>query len=119
MRDNLLSHVLEALIVIRGLIVQKTKLINDCNRLLKDLLDGLLLESSENKRQFIRACVSGLQTHAEEKKGRTCMVRRIIILTTVSSSKYMILYGDIHHFYSLWGSSILLFRLLDENIRYT
>lgn len=110
MRDNLLSHVLEALIVIRGLIVQKTKLINDCNRLLKDLLDGLLLESSENKRQFIRACVSGLQTHAVEKKGRTCLVRRIIILTTLSPSKYMILFGDIHHF---TVSGDLVFFFLD------
>lgn len=97
MRDNLLSHVLEALIVIRGLIVQKTKLINDCNGLLKDLLDGLLLESSENKRQFIRACVSGLQTHAVEKKGRTCLVRRNIILTTIIFEIYD----------SLWRCSLL------------
>ena len=74
MRDNLLSEVLEALIVIHGLIVQKTKLISDCNRLLKDLLDSLLLESSENKRQFIRACICGLQIHGKEKKGRTCLV---------------------------------------------
>ncbi|OMO52577.1 Zinc finger, ZZ-type [Corchorus capsularis] len=73
MRDNLLSEVLEALIVIRGLIVQKTKLISDCNRLLKDRLDSLLLESSENKRQFIRACICGLHIHGEEKKGRTCL----------------------------------------------
>ncbi|KAJ0099623.1 hypothetical protein Patl1_21605 [Pistacia atlantica] len=73
MRENLLSEILEALIVIRGLIVQKTKLISDCNRLLKDLLDSLLLESSENKRQFIRACICGLQIHGEEKKGRTCL----------------------------------------------
>lgn len=80
MRDNLLSEILEALIVIRGLVVQKTKLISDCNRLLKDLLDGLLLESSENKRQFIRACIFGLQNHAEESKGRTCLVW-IVILT--------------------------------------
>ncbi|KAG9448547.1 hypothetical protein H6P81_008512 [Aristolochia fimbriata] len=73
MRDELLSEVLEALLVIRGLIVQKTKLISDCNRLLKDLLDGLLLESSENKRHFIRACISGLQNHGEERKGRTSL----------------------------------------------
>ncbi|KAG6720767.1 hypothetical protein I3842_03G077400 [Carya illinoinensis] len=73
MKDNLLSEILEALIVIRGLIVQKTKLISDCNRLLKDLLDSLLLESSENKRQFIRACICGLQIHGEERKGRTSL----------------------------------------------
>lgn len=73
MRDQLLSEVLEALIVIRGLIVQKTKLISDCNRLLKDLLDSLLLESDENKRQFIQACICGLQIHREEKKGRTSL----------------------------------------------
>ncbi|XVF20872.1 hypothetical protein REPUB_Repub12eG0040500 [Reevesia pubescens] len=73
MRENLLSEVLEALIVIHGLIVQKTKLISDCNRLLKDLLDRRLLESNENKRQFIRACICGLQIHGEEKKGRTCL----------------------------------------------
>ncbi|KAK4477539.1 hypothetical protein RD792_016768 [Penstemon davidsonii] len=73
MRDRLLSDVLEALIVIRGLIVQKTKLISDCNRLLKDLLDSLLLESNENKRQFIQACVGGLQIYGEERKGRTSL----------------------------------------------
>ncbi|XP_042518404.1 auxin transport protein BIG isoform X2 [Macadamia integrifolia] len=74
MRDELLSEVLEALLVIRGLIVQKTKLISDCNRLLKDLLDSLLLENSENKRQFIRACISRLQIHGEERKGRTLFI---------------------------------------------
>lgn len=79
MRDNLLSDILEALIVIRGLVVQKTKLISDCNRLLNDLLESLLLESSENKRQFIRACICGLQIHGEERKGRTCLVGFIII----------------------------------------
>ncbi|KAI3452175.1 hypothetical protein Pfo_008840 [Paulownia fortunei] len=73
MREQLLSDVLEALIVIRGLIVQKTKLISDCNRLLKDLLDSLLLESNENKRQFIQACIGGLQIHAEDRKGRNSM----------------------------------------------
>lgn len=75
MREHLLSEVLEALIVIRGLVVQKTKLINDCNRLLKDLLDSLLLESNENKRQFIQACISGLQIHRDENRGRTSLVR--------------------------------------------
>jgi len=74
MQHELLSQVLEALLVIRGLIVQKTKLISDCNRLLKDLLDSLLLESTGNKRQFIRACIAGLQNHAKEKKGRTSLV---------------------------------------------
>ncbi|KAL2499836.1 Auxin transport protein BIG [Abeliophyllum distichum] len=73
MREQLLSEVLEALIVIRGLIVQKTKLIGDCNRLLKELLDSLLLESNENKRQFIQACIGGLQIHGEERKGRNSL----------------------------------------------
>ncbi|XP_027153889.1 auxin transport protein BIG [Coffea eugenioides] len=73
MQEQLLSEVLEALIVIRGLIVQKTKLICDCNRLLKDLLDSLLLESDENKHQFIQACICGLQIHGEERKGRASL----------------------------------------------
>ncbi|XP_020102857.1 auxin transport protein BIG isoform X2 [Ananas comosus] len=73
MQDELLSEVLEAFLVIRGLIVQKTKLISDCNRLLKDLLDSLLQESTANKRQFIRACISSLQNHAKEKKGRSSL----------------------------------------------
>ncbi|KAI3784947.1 hypothetical protein L1987_44055 [Smallanthus sonchifolius] len=71
MREQLLSEVLEALIVIRGLIVQKTKLISDCSRLLKDLLDSLLLESDENKKHFIQACIGGLLTHGEDKRGRS------------------------------------------------
>lgn len=41
---------------------------------LKDLLDSLLLESSENKRHFIRACINGLQIHGKERKGRACLV---------------------------------------------
>ncbi|KAG8056405.1 hypothetical protein GUJ93_ZPchr0002g24937 [Zizania palustris] len=73
MSDNLLSELLEAFLVIRGLVVQKTKLINDCNRFLKDLLDSLLVESTANKRQFIRACISGLQKHVKEKKRRTSL----------------------------------------------
>ncbi|KAK9067154.1 hypothetical protein SSX86_014479 [Deinandra increscens subsp. villosa] len=71
MREQLLSEVLEALIVVRGLIVQKTKLISDCSRLLKDLLDSLLLESAENKKHFIQACIGGLLTHGEDKRGRS------------------------------------------------
>lgn len=74
MRAELISQILEALLVIRGLILQKTKLISDCNRLLKELLDGLLLESSENKRLFTCACISGLQIHSRERKGRTSLV---------------------------------------------
>ncbi|RWW77221.1 hypothetical protein BHE74_00014631 [Ensete ventricosum] len=73
MQDELISEMLEALFVIRGLIVQKTKLISDCNRLLKELLDGLLLESTENKWKFIRACISGLQNHGRERKCRTSL----------------------------------------------
>ncbi|KAJ0989688.1 hypothetical protein J5N97_008044 [Dioscorea zingiberensis] len=73
MRDELLSEILEAFLIIRGLIVQKTKLISDCNRLLKDLLDSLLLENTGNKRQFIRACISGLQNRGKERKGRTSL----------------------------------------------
>jgi pentatricopeptide repeat protein len=65
MRDELLSRVLEALLVIRGLIVQKTKLISGCNRLLRELLDSFLLESNKNKRLFIRACILGLQGHGQ------------------------------------------------------
>ncbi|GJR24096.1 auxin transport protein BIG [Tanacetum coccineum] len=73
MREQLLSEVLEALIVIRGLIVQKTKLISDCSRLLKDLLDSLLLENAENKKHFIQACIGGLQIHGE-KRGRSNLI---------------------------------------------
>lgn len=73
MQDELVSEMLEALFVIRGLIVQKTKLISDCNRLLRELLDGLLLESTENKWKFIRACISGLQNHGRERKCRTLL----------------------------------------------
>ncbi|MQL86782.1 hypothetical protein Taro_019315, partial [Colocasia esculenta] len=87
MRDELISKVLEALLVIRGLIVQKTKLISDCNRLLKDLLDSLLLESSENKRQFIRACICGLQTHAKERKGRTSLFILELLCNVICPSK--------------------------------
>jgi E3 ubiquitin-protein ligase UBR4 len=71
MKEELLAQVLEALLAIRGLVVQKTKLIGDCGRFLGELLDSFLQESYENKAHFIRACISGLQVHCRDKKGRT------------------------------------------------
>lgn len=71
MKEELLAQILEALLAIRGLVVQKTKLIGDCGRLLRELLDSLLQESYENKRHFIRACVSGL---SRDRNGRSPVV---------------------------------------------
>lgn len=100
MKEHLLSEVLEALIVIRGLVVQKTKLINDCNRLLKDLLDSLLLESNENKRQFIQACISGLQIHGDENRGRTSLFILEQLCNLISPSKpepvYLLILNKAH-----------------------
>nr|GEU79923.1 auxin transport protein BIG [Tanacetum cinerariifolium] len=73
MREQLLFEVLEALIVIRGLIMQKTKLISDCRWLLKDLLDILLLENAKNKKRFIQACIGDHHIHGE-KRGRSNLV---------------------------------------------
>lgn len=75
MKEELLAQVLEALLAIRGLVVQKTKLIGDCGRFLGELLDSFLQESYENKAHFIRACISGLQVHCRDKKGRTPVVQ--------------------------------------------
>ena len=71
MKEELLAQILEALLAIRGLVVQKTKLIGDCGRLLRELLDSLLQESYENKRHFIRACISGL---SRDRNGRSPVV---------------------------------------------
>ena len=59
--------------MIRCLIVKKMKLINDCNRLLRELLDSLLHDSNKNKCHFIRACIPGLQSHGLERKGRSSL----------------------------------------------
>ncbi|CAN4082734.1 unnamed protein product [Withania somnifera] len=100
MRKHLLPEVLEALIVIRGLVVQKTKLINDCNRLLKDLLDSLLLESNENKCQFIQACISGLQIHRNDNRGRTSLFILEQLCNLISPSKpepvYLLILNKAH-----------------------
>ncbi|GER49260.1 E3 ubiquitin-protein ligase UBR4 [Striga asiatica] len=100
MREKLLSDVLESLIVIRGLIVQKTKLICDCNRLLEDLLESLLLESNENKRQFIQACIGGLQVHGEDKKGHNSMFILEQLCNLISPSKpepvYLLILNKAH-----------------------
>ena len=79
MKDGLLSQVLESLLVVRSLVVQKTKLISDCGHLLKELLDGLLEESFENKRHFVYACITGLQAHVKTRKDGTLMVSVAII----------------------------------------
>jgi hypothetical protein len=75
MKEELLAQILEALLAIRGLVVQKTKLIGDCGRLLRELLDSLLQESYENKRHFIRACISGL---SRDRNGRSPVVRLLV-----------------------------------------
>ena len=73
MQDGLLSQVLEELLVIRGMIIQKTKLIHDYNHLLTELLDSLIHESDKNKRHFLLVCILGLQIHGQERKGRTSL----------------------------------------------
>lgn len=79
MKEELLAQILEALLAIRGLVVQKTKLIGDCGRLLRELLDSLLQESYENKRHFIRACVSGL---SRDRNGRSPVVSALLVRPT-------------------------------------
>lgn len=104
MKEQLLSEVLEALIVVRGLIVQKTKLISDCSRLLKDLLDSLLLESAENKKHFIQACIRGLQTHGEDKRGRSnlvcksyCLSRHFILFDSFTNHNQNVITSSAVH----------------------
>jgi E3 ubiquitin-protein ligase UBR4 len=63
MKDKFLSHVVEMLLVTRGLTVQKTKLKSDCNHLLREILDFNLKESDENKCHFVWACMFGLKIH--------------------------------------------------------
>lgn len=100
MKDGLLSQVLEALLVVRGLVVQKTKLIGDCSRLLRDLLDSLLQESFENKRHFIRACIAGLQTHGRIKKDRTLVFILELLCNIICPTKpepaYMLVLNKAH-----------------------
>ncbi|KAG6555165.1 hypothetical protein Mapa_003204 [Marchantia paleacea] len=100
MKENLLAQILEALLALRGLVVQKTKLTGDCGRLLRELLDGLLQESYENKRQFIRACICGLQSHSREKKDRTSLfiLEQLcdIICPTKPEQAYMMVLNKAH-----------------------
>ncbi|KAL3677862.1 hypothetical protein R1sor_020818 [Riccia sorocarpa] len=100
MKENLLAQILEALLALRGLVVQKTKLTGDCGRLLRELLDGLLEESYENKRHFIHACISGLQSHSREKKDRSAVfiLEQLcdIICPTKPEQAYMMVLNKAH-----------------------
>lgn len=49
-------------------VVQKTKLMGDSGRLIRDLLDGLLEKSFENKRDLRRAWIASLHMRARPKK---------------------------------------------------
>lgn len=112
MQHDLLSEMLEALFVIRGLIVQKTKLISDCNRLLKELLDGLLVESTENKWKFIRACISGLQSHRKESKHRTTLVINCLLCVPILFVHFMFILF-------LWKRAVLwLEMVMNTSINY-
>ncbi|KAL2641590.1 hypothetical protein R1flu_009177 [Riccia fluitans] len=100
MKENLLAQILEALLALRGLVVQKTKLTGDCGRLLRELLDGLLEESYENKRHFIHACIVGLQSHSLEKKDRSSVfiLEQLcdIICPTKPEQAYMMVLNKAH-----------------------
>eukprot|EP00850_Spirogloea_muscicola_P019673 SM000196S05365 [mRNA] locus=s196:186709:205871:+ [translate_table: standard] len=64
LEQRLLPPILEALLSLKGLVVQKTKLTSDCMRLLQELLNKLLEQSPKSKADFIRACILDLQQHS-------------------------------------------------------
>mgnify|MGYP007067628665 CR=1 FL=1 len=116
MKDGLLSQVLESLLVVRSLVVQKTKLISDCGHLLKELLDGLLEESFENKRHFVYACITGLQAHVKTRKDSTLMVSVAIFVCTHCSLFCHYLIMSFLFFYLLVGHNNLCCLLVYEEV---
>eukprot|EP00960_Hanusia_phi_P031785 749481-Hanusia_phi.AAC.19 len=68
MTDNLLSEMLDNFLHVQSLIVQKTKLTDDCAQLLLSTFMSISSESEADQKRFCLACVSALRHHRE---GRT------------------------------------------------
>ena len=66
--QGLLGSMLDNLLHVQSLIVQKTKLMDDCAQLLMSTFTSLSSESEEDKRRLCTACVEALDTH---RQGRT------------------------------------------------
>ena len=66
--SKLLSTMLDNFLHVQSLIVQKTKLIDDCAHLLMSTFDTIASESEHDKKIFCKACVEALETH---RQGRT------------------------------------------------
>jgi hypothetical protein len=65
---GLLAGMLDNLLHVQSLIVQKTKLMDDCAQLLMATFTSLSSESEDDKRRFCMACVEALDSH---RQGRT------------------------------------------------
>jgi len=66
--QGLLGEMLDNFLHVQSLIVQKTKLIDDCAHLLMSTFTSISAESEEDKRRFCMACVLALENH---RQGRT------------------------------------------------
>jgi len=68
--ETLLNDMLDNFLHVQSLIVQKTKLIDDCAKLLRATFASISSESEQDKRRFCMACVLALEKH---RHGRTAV----------------------------------------------
>jgi hypothetical protein len=66
-KDGLLASVLEALLSLKSLVIQKTKLTTSCAQELGSLLNTLLEAGEGTQRSFVRACMSALEAHTSRR----------------------------------------------------
>src|SRR5690606_25619142 len=62
-RENFMENLLNAFLSLRGVTVQRTKLIEDSCKTLSNLLDKLKGDNVEDQKLFIVACVKALRKH--------------------------------------------------------
>jgi E3 ubiquitin-protein ligase UBR4 len=62
-RSKLVEHLLDGFLYLRGLILQKNKLIDDSCKQLSSLLDKMHAETDEDNKSFIVACSEALTKH--------------------------------------------------------
>lgn len=65
-KDKLLPKVLKSCLTLKGLLVQKTKITEDCRKNLSKLLNDLVEKENEMKKEYLKACIDCLQVQIEE-----------------------------------------------------
>jgi E3 ubiquitin-protein ligase UBR4 len=95
---NLMEQILDSFLTLRGIIVQKNKLIDDSSKLMSDIMDKIKSDSEEDQKAFMVACIKSLDKHRDSNRIQTFIFEQMcnIVCPTKPEEVYQLILNKSH-----------------------